>query len=108
LCAEINVEKDVLPDNNKRCVNFESADYFFDPYPNPTAGVLQADWVTQKAGSATLRVFDSMGKKAWEWETLSHAGLNQAVLDLTFLTSGLYYLTIETSVSRKTTRFLRQ
>ena len=108
LCAEINSEKDIRPDNNKRCINLEHADHFLSPYPNPSSGMLRVDWIAENSGNAHLVVFDSMGKKAYEWETPAQVGLNQSVLDLTFLTCGMYYLTIETSGARKTTRFVRQ
>ena len=108
LCAEINSEKDLQPDNNKRCINLSNADYFFGPYPNPTTGTLRVDWISEKPGVTRLIVYDTMGKKSYEWETSSQSGLNQASLDLEFLSTGLYYLTIETSGSKKTTRFLRQ
>jgi PKD repeat protein len=108
LCAEINSEKDIQKDNNRRCINFSDGEYHFDPYPNPTSGVTHLDWVANAAGVARVIVFDSMGKKTYEWETPSHAGLNQVVLDLEFLTAGLYYVTVETTFSKKTSRFLRQ
>ncbi len=59
------------------------------------------DWITVTAGSAAITIYDSMGKKTYAFETLSKAGLNQVVFDLTFLSSGLYYLTIETPGSKK-------
>jgi PKD repeat protein len=108
LCAEINSDKDIQKDNNRRCINFSDGDYFFAPYPNPSAGATHIDWVSTAAGFAKVSVFDSMGKKAYEWKTPSHAGLNQVVLDLEFLTSGFYYVIVETTFSRKTSRFVRQ
>lgn len=109
LCAEVISEKDVQPDNNKRCLNLETADYFFSPYPNPSSGTLQLDWIAEKSGGTTrIIVYDGMGKKSYEWQTASLAGLNQTIHDLTFLSSGLYYVTIENGSSRKTIRFLRQ
>ena len=108
LCAEVLSEKDIQQDNNRRCINLEVADYVFDPYPNPTSGTLKVDWISEKSGTARILVYDGMGKKAYDWETPSQSGLNQAVLDLTFLTAGLYYVSVETSNAKKTIRFLRQ
>ena len=108
LCAEINSERDFQPDNNKRCINLSNTDYFFGPYPNPTTGRVHVDWISEKSGVTRIVVYDAMGKKSYEWETSSQSGLNQAILDLEFLSTGLYYLTVETSGSKKTTRFLRQ
>ncbi len=107
LCAEIISDKDVQKDNNKRCIDLDKSDYFFDPYPNPTAGNVKVDWISVTSGSARIVIYDGLGKKSFEWETMSKAGLNQSVLDVTFLTAGLYYLTIETAAAKKTTRFFR-
>lgn len=106
LCAEVLSDKDIQSDNNKRCINFEKNDYFFGPYPNPTAGTLQVDWISEKSGTVLIVIYDNMGKKSYEWEAQAQTGLNQSVHDLTFLSTGLYYLTIETSGAKKTIRFL--
>jgi hypothetical protein len=108
LCAEVQHEKDLVPDNNRKCVNLASGDYFFQPYPNPSAGVLQVDWIGQQAGTAVVRIFDDKGTRVFEWQTATHPGLNQGVLDLAFLTAGLYYVQVQTGNASKTMRFMRQ
>lgn len=108
LCVEVNAEKDVKPDNNRRCISFDENDYLVPPYPNPNKGTLQIDWIGKKAGSVRVVVFNSMGGKVYEWESASIVGLNQSVHDLEFLSSGLYYVTVQTSAGQQTTRFLRQ
>jgi PKD repeat protein len=108
LCAEIISGKDIQQDNNRRCINLEKSDYIFSPYPNPTSGSLELDWISITTGSARITIYDSMGKKSYSLETIAKTGLNQVILDLTFLSSGLYYATVETSGSKKTTRFFRE
>ena len=108
LCAEIIAEKDIQQDNNKRCVNLDQSVYYFDPYPNPTSGMVQVDWIMVASGQARIRVYDAMGKKTYDWETDAHSGLNQAVLDLGFLTAGIYYISIDAAGAKKTMRLLRQ
>ncbi len=108
LCAEVQHEKDLVPDNNRKCVNLASGDYFFQPYPNPSAGILQVDWIGQQAGTAVVRIFDDKGTRVFEWQTATHPGLNQGVLDLAFLTAGLYYVQVQTGNASKTMRFMRQ
>ncbi|NOT74591.1 MAG: PKD domain-containing protein [Cyclobacteriaceae bacterium] len=108
LCASIISEKDVSQENNRRCLNLNSNDYFFNPYPNPSDGIIQVDWVSVTAGKALITVFDSMGKTIYASETLSTVGLNQAVLDLSVVSGGLYYVRVETSGSKKTMRFIRR
>lgn len=108
VCAEILSEKDIAQDNNKRCLSFTAEDYIFAPYPNPSHGTVQIDWISEKPGSARITVYNSMGKREYEWETPSAAGLNQSVHDLAFLSAGMYYITIQTATSLQTLRFLRQ
>jgi len=108
LCAKIISEKDILQSNNKRCINLETTDYFFNPYPNPTAGTLHVDWISVTSAPAHIMIHDNMGKRCYDWQTISTSGLNQAQLDLTFLISGFYYLSIETIGSKKTSRFFRE
>ncbi len=107
VCAAVLSEKDIQPDNNKRCLSIEEGDYVFAPYPNPSSGVLQIDWISEAVGSARITVYNSMGKREYEWETPSAAGLNQSVHNLAFLSTGMYYVTIQTATSVQTMRFLR-
>ncbi len=108
LCAEIISEKDVQPGNNKQCIKFDSGDYFFDPYPNPTAGQAQVDWIAGAAGISRIIIHDNMGRKVFDWQTVVAVGLNRASLDLSLFQTGLYYVTIETGRAKKTTRLLIQ
>jgi Secretion system C-terminal sorting domain len=100
-------EKDIVLANNKRCLSLDQGDIVFDPYPNPSSGTLHVDWVTEKSGQALISVFNSMGQLQYEWETAGQAGLNQSEHDLSFLGAGMYYVTIKTSASIQTLRFLR-
>jgi len=108
VCAEILSEKDIQPDNNKRCISFTGEDYIFEPYPNPSSGMARIDWVSEKAGSVRITVYNSKGQREYEWETPSASGLNQSVHDLSFLSTGMYFITIQTATSLQTRRFLRQ
>lgn len=107
VCAAVLSEKDIQPDNNKRCLSLADGDHVFAPYPNPSSGTLQIDWISEAVGSARITVYNSMGKREYEWETPSAVGLNQSVHDLAFLSAGMYYVTIQTSASVQTMRFLR-
>jgi PKD repeat protein len=108
LCAEIISEQDARPSDNKQCINFEANDYFFDPYPNPAVGPLQLDWIAVAAGPTRVIIYESMGRKVFDWQTNSIVGLNRATVDLALFQAGVYYVTIETGKSRKTTRLVRQ
>ncbi len=108
LCADIASEKDVKPDNNKQCVNFENRDYFFVPYPNPVSTLLNVDWMSHVAGTTTITIIDAVGKKVQEYKLPAIAGLNRATVDVSLHQAGLYYVVIDTGSSKKTMRILHQ
>ena len=107
LCAEVLAEKDVQSDDNKRCISLDESEYFFNPYPNPTSGTLQIDWVTSASGQTGIVIYDNFGKRMSSFEISSIAGLNQAVLDVSAFSTGLYFAVISTASSQKTLRFVR-
>lgn len=107
VCAEILSEKDIQQDNNRRCISLDAEDYIFAPYPNPSSGPMQVDWVSEKDGTARITIFNSQGRREYEWETPSSAGLNQSIHDLAFLSAGIYLVTIQTSTTIQTMRFIR-
>jgi hypothetical protein len=106
-CAELLSEGDINAGDNRQCMNFDESDFIFEPYPNPTTGLLNLDWVAEKAGSALVTIYNGQGKVAYSWETPSAAGLNQSVHDLSFLASGIYFVTVQTSTVVQTRRFVR-
>lgn len=107
VCAEILSEKDVQQDNNRKCISLDEEDYVFAPYPNPSAGPMQVDWVSEKSGTVRITVFNSQGRQEYQWDTPSAAGLNQSIHDLAFLAAGIYLVTIQTSTTIQTMRFIR-
>ncbi len=108
VCVELVSERDVRVDNNKQCIVLKDEDFVFDPYPNPTSGTIQIDWVASSAGQARLTVFNSQGRREYAWETVSAPGLNQSLHDLGFLSAGVYFVTVQTSTTLQTRRFIRQ
>ena len=94
--------------NDKLTVNLEKNDYFFSPYPNPTSGLLHVDWISVVPETARIIIYDALGKKCYEWQTLSAVGLNQSELDVEFLAAGLYFLSVETPGSKKISRIFRK
>lgn len=108
VCAELLSEKDGNPGNNRQCISLANQEYVFDPYPNPSTGAVHLDWIATVPGSARITVFNSQGRREYEWETLSTTGLNQSVHDFGFLASGVYLVTIQTTSGTQTRRFIRQ
>lgn len=107
VCAEVLSEKDIQVADNRQCINFEESDFVFDPYPNPSTGLLNIDWVAEKEGTVSVTVYNSQGRREYEWQTPSAPGLNQSVHDLSSLASGVYFITVQTSTSVQTRRFVR-
>ncbi len=108
VCAELLSEKDGNPGNNRQCISLANEEYVFDPYPNPSTGVVHLDWIATVPGSARITVFNSQGRREYEWETMSTTGLNQSVHDFGSLASGVYLVTIQTTSGTQTRRFIRQ
>lgn len=107
VCAEVLSEKDVVEGDNRQCISFSDADYVFDPYPNPVTGLLYVDWVSEGPGTASITIYNSQGRREYEWQTPSSAGLNQSIHDLSFLAPGVYFVTVQTSKNIQTRRFVR-
>lgn len=108
VCAELVSESDAQQDNNRQCISLADEDFVFDPYPNPSRGIVEIDWVSSKGGSARITVFNSQGRREYEWETTTVPGLNQTIHDFTGLAAGAYLVTIQTSSTFQTRRFIRQ
>lgn len=108
LCVQVISEKDLTPGNNKSCINFSNEDYIFEPYPNPSSDLVWADWISEQVGTASVTVVNSQGRLEYYWETPSQAGLNRSAHDLSFLAAGIYFVTVRTSSSIKTSRIVRQ
>lgn len=107
VCVEIVSEKDLTPGNNKSCINFSDEDFIFDPYPNPSTGAVQLDWISDQAGAASVTIANSQGRTAYYWETSSQPGLNRSVHDLSLLAAGIYFVTVRTPTSVQTRRIVR-
>lgn len=107
LCTEIISEKDVQPLNNKQCINFESSDYFFSPYPNPVSGILYFDWISS-GGTTAITIYDSFGKVTFAYEVIASNGLNRMSTDLSGLSAGIYFVSIRTASNKKTMRVVHQ
>lgn len=107
VCAEVLSEKDVVAADNKQCISYSDTDYVFDPYPNPVSGYLYIDWVSEKSGTAVVSIYNSQGRREYEWQTPSAAGLNQSMHDLSFMAPGIYFVTVQTSTSIQTRRIVR-
>ncbi len=103
LCVTLSIENDAQLENNSACINLESDEILFAPYPNPIQGELHFKWISNTTGSAHVRIMSQMGQVAFQKDGIdSKAGLNEVILDVSKLNSGLYVLIFEGSASPKT------
>lgn len=107
VCAEVASEKETDPADNRQCISWEDSSFIFSPYPNPSNGALQVDWVSRVGEAARITVYNAQGRTEYAWETSGAAGLNQSMHDLSFLAAGIYFVSVQTSTSLETFRFVR-
>ncbi len=107
VCVSVEEAGDVDLFNNKQCVSLTDDEVVFAPYPNPTGGELRIDWIASAEGSAQVTIFTSTGEKAFDRQlTSSSTGLNQILLDVSNLHSGVYLAVFKYLGLRKTFRFI--
>jgi PKD repeat protein len=102
LCAELDVVNDRDELNNKKCEPLDAKPVIFSPYPNPSAGSFQFDWIAAEKEDAYFEILNSMGQTVLQQSvTATQKGLNQIQVDLRSLSAGTFYFKfISGSVSR--------
>ncbi|MBK5280142.1 MAG: PKD domain-containing protein [Bacteroidia bacterium] len=114
LCAELLLTDERLSDdldesNNIKCASLESNEILLPPYPNPVQGQLNFDWIASSMGSVNVSIVTQMGQLAYQMEVAGvQVGLNQIIMDLSKLNSGLYFFVFEGAGIRKTFPFVIQ
>lgn len=102
LCLEILRSEDVDQSNNKQCKALGAAIAVFDPFPNPSAEVVNIEWVAQGVGNATAYLFDAEGKVVFNKTITSFSvGLNRLTIPLVGIQSGTYFLLFVAPGTRK-------
>jgi PKD repeat protein len=93
-CIEAEVD-DPTPLDNRVCMNFEQPITLFPPYPNPTKGEMQVDWIMKEDGIVNLTLVNNMGQEVRNAQVNSIEGLNPFRLDSKGLVTGTYFLKIK-------------
>ncbi len=107
VCVEVNAAQDMNPNNDKQCASLEDQTILFAPYPNPSDGELQLDWIGAAAGTADIAIFNSTGAKVFEKQIeASEKGLNQIRVDISNLSRGVYMASFSYPGKKKTFRFV--
>ena len=65
-------------------------------YPNPASTQLNLNYVSSTSGKGRFSVLDVMGKEHWVRDTQLVEGENRMELDLQNLSSGMYFVRVET------------
>lgn len=108
VCAEVISEKDADVADNRQCISWDASAYVFDPYPNPSGGLVYVDWVSASPEQVSVTIYNAQGRKEYAWETAGTVGLNQTVHDLSFLAAGVYFVSVQTASTLQTRRIVRQ
>nr|MCU0369411.1 T9SS type A sorting domain-containing protein [Cyclobacteriaceae bacterium] len=103
-CAEINVNADNYKYDNRECVNVVDEFTSLTPYPNPAQDVVTIEWINVLGQAMDVNIFDAAGKLILSRSyTPTREGLNQVMLDVSQLYTGLYFISY--SVEGKTENF---
>jgi PKD repeat protein len=93
-CVEAEVT-DITPTDNEVCLSLEQTFTIFPPYPNPSKGSFQLDWIMKEAGPVNLTVINSMGQEMQNLHIESMEGLNPFTVETHGLSSGVYFVKIK-------------
>lgn len=93
-CIEAEVT-DITPNDNNVCLSLEQSFISFPPYPNPSKGSFQLDWIMHEAGVVNLTVMNSMGQEERVLQIESVEGLNPLIIETQGLSSGVYFVKIK-------------
>ena len=83
------------------------ASFGLNVYPNPTNGKLNIDFGLNENSPVTIEIFNSSGQKITSVPYLDEiSGKNHVETDLSGLTSGLYWISVQTNSFTETRKFI--
>ncbi|WP_420316446.1 PKD domain-containing protein [Ekhidna sp.] len=99
LCVRLSSQyvdyPDLTPINNEKCINIQPTVKVENPFPNPVTDQFRIKVVSPEAGTATLKLLNSAGKVQIQNSYNTSSGLNNFFAEMSFLDSGIYFITIE-------------
>jgi PKD repeat protein len=105
VCAEVQLDNDLDPDNNKLCSNVNAEELFWlHPYPLPAEEELHVDWVAKEETDVHIKLVDALGKEVSFIKGQSAVGLNQVILPTGQLKKGIYILILQAGKTKKMLR----
>lgn len=101
-CADFFV---FLPFDNSTSVNEVKAFSEFKIYPNPASTMATVSYTATEAGNQTIELFNTVGQRV-SFESINNvsAGAFQYNLNLSNLSSGLYFVTVSNANSKTTSK----
>lgn len=103
MCASVDVDNDNDPFNNSKCEPVNNEAVLFNPYPNPSDGSFQFDWIAATTDGAHFEIFNSVGQLVFEQHVEKGVlGLNQVLFKLDMLPTGAYYFRFSSNSTIKT------
>lgn len=103
LCALALVANDINDTNDKKCLSLTGSDFIFTPYPNPSSGKINVDWVSTSDEQVKVSIFTLTGEVAFVQQfPLVASGLVQLSINTSALSNGLYLIRFEGSKVQKT------
>nr|MBK9653592.1 T9SS type A sorting domain-containing protein [Bacteroidota bacterium] len=73
-------------------------------YPNPTEGQLNIRFVTEQDGKVSVRLFDAIGRVAFNTTEAAFEGVNERSYDVSNLSKGVYMLNVQVNGLTETIR----
>ncbi|MBL0053854.1 MAG: T9SS type A sorting domain-containing protein [Bacteroidetes bacterium] len=73
-------------------------------YPNPTEGQLNIRFVTEQDGKVSIRLFDAIGRMAFNTTETAFEGVNERSYDVSTLSKGVYMLNVQVNGLTETIR----
>ena len=88
-------------------INQLTIDNSISVFPNPSADQLSIQNGNGFTGNAKAKIVDANGKLVLEKNFIFSTSTNQNIIDISMLTSGLYFVTIETEKKSFSTKFVK-
>lgn len=91
-CAEVKVLGDNYQFDNRACLNLTTEPTYLQPYPNPAQSQLFLDWINENQESLQIVIYNSSGQIAMNRKYNLLPGLNQVLVDVNNLATGIYFV----------------
>lgn len=92
LCVSLDLQNDLSPAGNRMCTQFENGLLVFPAYPNPAAGIVKVEWISEDTMPVSISLSNALGQYVFSDIIAAVKGFNQQTIDLRGLDNGVYML----------------